>query len=191
MNLSRRALMAGLAAMAAPGAAMATPQTHAFLNAADPTHRDRLRAVTDRVMGGVSEAQLSMAEVDGAMAWHLRGAVSLENNGGFIQLAADAPGAPADWSAYRGLRLELRGDGGAWFVSVRTTQVRAPWQSFRAPLPAARAWRTVDLPWQAFAPHRIRVAPDWRSILRLGILAVGEARPVDMAVRRVDWLVNG
>jgi hypothetical protein len=44
----------------------------------------RWRGVSDRVMGGVSEASVSHVVIDGRPSLRLTGDVRLENNGGFI-----------------------------------------------------------------------------------------------------------
>jgi hypothetical protein len=45
--------------------------------------------ISDRVMGGVSSGSMSRENVAGRDAIRMRGAVSLENNGGFLQVALD------------------------------------------------------------------------------------------------------
>jgi hypothetical protein len=73
---------------------------------------------TDRVMGGVSSGSLAREQFQGRTANVLRGSVSLENNGGFIQmatnLAREEVESPAvDASAFDGVELEVlcQGDG--------------------------------------------------------------------------------
>lgn len=186
MKPTRRDLILGLAATPLCLGASMSDAADPWLDARHPGHRDALRAVTDRVMGGVSRASLAVERVEGRLAWHLSGTVSLDNNGGFVQMSTDVPDAPADWRAWRALRFTLYGDGGDWFVSLRTPQVRAPWQSWRAPLPAAKGWHTVDVPFDAFEPHRMSASLDWRRVSRMGLIAVGEARTVDLAVASVE-----
>jgi hypothetical protein len=73
---------------------------------------------TDRVMGGVSSGSLAREEFKGRSANVLRGSVSLENNGGFIQMATDLArqdieSNAVDASAFDGVELEVlcQGDG--------------------------------------------------------------------------------
>ena len=47
------------------------------------------RLVTDAVMGGVSRGTISREIVDGREAIRMRGEVSTENNGGFLQITLD------------------------------------------------------------------------------------------------------
>lgn len=72
--------------------------------------------ITDRVMGGVSTGSLSREEIRGRMANVLRGKVSLENNGGFIQMATDLALDPSvdvfvDAGEFDGVELEIYCEG--------------------------------------------------------------------------------
>jgi hypothetical protein len=60
----------------------------------------RWQLFTDRVMGGVSNGTMIREMVAGRPAIHMRGDVSLENNGGFVQISLElAPdGEAADVS---------------------------------------------------------------------------------------------
>lgn len=72
---------------------------------------------TDRVMGGVSSGSLARETFEGRTANVLRGSVSLENNGGFIQMATNLflpqKSNAVDASDYDGVELEVycQGDG--------------------------------------------------------------------------------
>ena len=69
--------------------------------------------VADTVMGGVSQAHLGHELSGGRPCLRLRGDVSLENNGGFVQAVLDlsATDGSLDASSYRGLRLTVCGNG--------------------------------------------------------------------------------
>lgn len=49
----------------------------------------RWELIADRVMGGVSSGEMTREPVAGRPELRMRGAVSLENNGGFVQVALD------------------------------------------------------------------------------------------------------
>ena len=70
------------------------------------------RGFTDQVMGGVSTASSKIETIDGRRALRLTGSVSLENNGGFVQVALPltGSGAPLDVSAYKGIRVRRPGE---------------------------------------------------------------------------------
>ena len=82
----------------------------------------RWQLFTDRVMGGVSNATMHCETVAGRPAIRMRGDVSLENNGGFVQIALDLSpdGAIVDASAWSGIELDLFGDGEEYGVPLRT-----------------------------------------------------------------------
>ena len=61
----------------------------------------------------------------------MRGDVSLENNGGFVQISLDlAPdGHAVDASAWSGIEFDVFGNGEDYGVHLRTADLSQPWQS--------------------------------------------------------------
>ena len=149
----------------------------------------RWRGVSDQVMGGVSEAAVTREIIEGRPCLHLTGDVRLENNGGFIQAALDL--APAgeifDASAYTGLRLVVRGNGEQYSVHLRTPENVRPWQSYRAQFTAGPGWKTIDIPFSAFGPHRLDAPLDITRIRRIGLVAIGRAFAADLAVSELSF----
>ena len=145
------------------------------------------RSTSDRVMGGVSVAHVERVTVDGCQGLRLTGDVSLENNGGFVQMGLDlaGEGATLDGSGHEGLSLTTRGNGERYSVHLRTVDCVRPWQSYRAGFVAGEAWREVRLPFAAFAPHRLDASLDLTRLRRLGIVAIGRAFSADVMVSRV------
>lgn len=144
----------------------------------------RWRGVSDRVMGGVSEALLGHEVVAGRPSMRLRGEVRLENDGGFIQAALDlSPAAGTlDASGYAGLRLTVCGNGERYGVHLRTTDCIRPWQSYRASFVAGSRWAAIELAFHAFRPHRVEVPLDLTRLRRIGLAAIGRAFVADLAV---------
>ena len=79
------------------------------------------RLFTDRVMGGVSQGTLVRDTVAGRPAIRMRGEVSLENNGSFVQMSLDLTKdlGVGDASAWRGVELDVIGDDQAYNVQLR------------------------------------------------------------------------
>lgn len=141
------------------------------------------RLVTDRVMGGVSSGGLERTVVAGRPALRMRGEVSLENDGGFVQMALDlADDGLLDAHVHDRIELEVFGHGETYGVHLRTDRVTRPWQSWRQSFVAEPAWRTVVLPLACFAPHRIEAPLDRRRLRRIGLVAIGRAFTADLAV---------
>ena len=144
------------------------------------------RLVTDRVMGGVSVGQMARQQTDGHHALCLQGAVSLENNGGFVQAALDlAPAGYLDAHGYTGIRLLVRGNGESYGLHLKTADVRLPWQSYRSGFPTGPDWQEIRLPFHRFARHRIDVSLDTARLRRLGVVAIGRAFTAELCVAEV------
>lgn len=140
--------------------------------------------IADRVMGGRSSGQASVELVDGRRALRLRGTVSLENGGGFLQVARPFDlAAPAfDGLRFEGIALTVRAAPGSYFVHLRTAETRAPWEHYRAPLPAGPGWSTVVVRWSDFTPRSLRAPLDPGRLVRLGLVAAGAAFEADIAL---------
>jgi hypothetical protein len=149
----------------------------------------RWRAVSDRVMGGISEASVSYDTIDGCPCLRLTGDVHLENEGGFIQAALDLQpsGGTLDVSDYTGLRLIVLGNGEGYSVHLRTPDNVRPWQSYRAHFTADADWETIHLPFEAFVPHRLDAPLDVTRLRRIGLVAIGRAFQADLAVCQIGF----
>jgi hypothetical protein len=144
----------------------------------------RWRIFTDRVMGGVSSGTMVRDAVAGRPAIRLRGEVSLDNNGGFVQIVLDLSpdGGTVDASGWSGIELDVFGDGEAYSVHLRTDVLTRPWQSYRQIFTACAQWRTVQLPFDRFVPYRTDVLLDTRRLRRIGLAAIGRAFAPDLAL---------
>lgn len=176
-----------LLALAVSGAAASQERTLA--TAARGLHSElgtAWRTFTDTVMGGISRATLTQESLEGEPCLRLRGQVRLENNGGFVQMSLElARGGVFDATDWRGLRLRVRGNGEEYDLRLRTTDLDRPWQSYRASFRAEPAWRTVDLPFSAFQPHRTAAPLALSRLTRVGILGIGRAFEADVCVASV------
>lgn len=145
--------------------------------------------VSDRVMGGVSSGELRRETIAGRPAVRLTGDVSLQNDGGFVQMAFDLADAadgiePADW---KGLELCLLGNGESYDIRLRTTQLTHPWQSFRTEVTPPAHWTTLRIPFSDFVLHRTDAQFDAAALRRIGLLAIGREFLADLAVSRVGF----
>lgn len=146
----------------------------------------RWRLVTDAVMGGVSCGTLARETLEGLEANLMRGNVSIDNNGGFIQIALDlAPrGTSFDASAFTGLEIDVLGNGENYSAHLRTEELTRPQQSYRHEFVAGRQWQTLRLPFREFTPHRIDIPFNSKRIIRVGLIAIGREFAAHLAVAR-------
>ena len=142
------------------------------------------RVITDRVMGGISDASLARETRAGHSALVLRGTVRMDNNGGFIQMALDLarPGEALDARGFRLLRLAVAGDGARYNVHLRTRALTKVWQSYRAEFTAPPRWTVIDLALAEFRAHRTDLALDLSQLHRIGLVAIGEARQAELCL---------
>jgi hypothetical protein len=144
--------------------------------------------VADTVMGGVSAGALTHGQTAGRQAARLKGDVSLENNGGFIQMAFDlAGGAVMDASGWRGIEMEIYGNDAPYEIRLRTDALTRPWQSYRAGFVATPQWQTLRLAWGDFGRHRTDAAFDPSRLRRIGVLAIGARMQADIAVAGIGF----
>lgn len=170
-----------------------------------PIEHPGWRFFSDRVMGGVSDGEAKVETVAGRRAIRLRGTVSLDHGGGFLQVAyplGTSSNPVFDASSLSGIELDMLAASrvpGEYAVHLRTADTRAPWQVYVAPLPAESAgsaepgskpgsWRTVFLPWSAFLPKSLRLPLDPTRLRRVGLAASGAAFDADLAVARIAFV---
>lgn len=148
------------------------------------------RCVSDQVMGGVSTGRLVRQTIAGEAALHLTGEVSLENNGGFLQMALDlAPSSQVfNASGFHALRLRVCGNGARYNLHLRSGDMTAVWQSWRASFTAPAAWADVDLPFADFVPHRTDLPVNPARLTRLGLVAIGQRMQADLALARLELI---
>ncbi len=140
--------------------------------------------VTDRVMGGLSAGAVQRGEVAATTATRLTGRVSLENNGGFVQMAADIAPPPA---AAKGIAMMLAGNGETYNIHLRTTDLSRPWQSYRHEFTAPAQWTLCHFAFGDFKPHRTEKLLDKNRIRRIGIVAIGRVFDADVSVGSVSY----
>lgn len=145
--------------------------------------------ISDRVMGGVSSGSMSREAVAGRSAIRMRGGVSLDNNGGFLQIALDLgdAGGPVDASAWTGIQLDVLGNDQTYNLHLRTTDIARPWESYRQSFVARPSWQTLRLPFDRFVPHRTERPLRISRLRRIGLIAIGREFEADLAIADIRF----
>jgi hypothetical protein len=145
---------------------------------------NRWQYLSDQVMGGVSQGRAGFTTLMGRSALRLRGDVSLANNGGFVQVALDlgSAGGTLDAGDFDGVSIAVLGDGQRYGVHLRTRDLTRPWQSYRVSITTSPEWTEHHLPFRDFVPHRTEHPLDRRGLRRIGVIALGRAGGVDIAI---------
>jgi|TARA_B110000902_G_scaffold213838_1_gene245558 hypothetical protein len=143
--------------------------------------------ISDQVMGGVSEGGLVFDNEGGNAFAHLTGKVSIENNGGFIQLRREVAGASVVSAA--GAYLKVRGNGQRYYLHLRTSRTLLPWQYYQASFQTTEQWQIIKVPLTAFAPSSSwsskTVKPD--SLRSIGIVAYGRDHIADIEIAEIGF----
>jgi len=142
---------------------------------------------SDRVMGGVSNAQFEPDVIDGLGCIRLRGQVTRDSGGGFIQMARYMGKGRAgfDASAYKGLEMMVYGNDEDYNIHIRTGDVRWYEQSYRATFMAKPEWQTIRLDWSDFVPNRIDAPLRTSALVRIGLLGWMREFQADLALARM------
>jgi len=144
------------------------------------------RFVSDQVMGGASQGKVTLIENQDSPCHCLTGLISLENNGGFLQMQLlKLDDLPVNFDDYLGLYLEVKGNEHDYNLHIRTSQLWLPWQSFRQTFHASQQWKRVFMPFTSFESYKTFSNLNAAKIQRLGILAIGEAFEANVCVRNL------
>ena len=155
-----------------------------------PANRNQYwRLVTDAVMGGVSRGSIVKETLEGREAVRMRGDVSIENNGGFLQIALDLASETGSFDAggFTGLELDVLGNHESYGAHLRTMDLTRPQQSYRQSFIATPDWQTLQLPFVQFMPYRTDIPLDVRRLRRIGLVAIGREFAADLAVARLGF----
>ena len=143
--------------------------------------------VSDQVMGGVSEGSLSFNQEDSQTFAHMTGAVSTENNGGFIQFRTDVKNI--DKKQVQGVFLNVRGNSEKYYIHLRTSGTLMPWHYYSSDFVANDSWQTIQLPMDSFLPSSgwLRNSVKPTSIKSLGVVAFGRDHQADIQVAEIGF----
>ena len=144
---------------------------------------------TDRVMGGRSDMSAgTVRNVDDSYLW-MRGKVSLENNGGFIQVRLMLSNSRKmfDGSQYSGVRVRVKGSGEGYYLHLRTSNTLFPWKYYSAPLPVSSDWVEVDIPWSTFTGGDYGRLPDLKTerLKSIAVVAAKDEFDADIQVSEI------
>jgi hypothetical protein len=142
------------------------------------------RGFSDRVMGGVSDAQFGRDVIGGRRCIRLTGTVTRDFGGGFVQMALYLGGRnrPFDASAWRGVELEVFGNDEDYNVHVRTSDCGWYDDSYRNTFRAPPRWMTVRIAWRDFVPNSVRVPLDPARLERIALLGWMREFEADIAL---------
>jgi len=144
------------------------------------------RGFTDRVMGGISDADFGQSEVGGVRCARMSGQVTRDQGGGFVQMAMYFD-PDSDASAYRGIELSVYGNDEDYNAHVRTADCGWHDESYRATFRAEARWQTIRLPWESFKPNGLDAPLDIARLQRIGLLGWMREFQADLALGSIAY----
>lgn len=198
LSVFRFALVAACAAVAVTFPALApasgvpmnmktSPVTHSLFSFTDSSVVAKWSATDDRVMGGVSRSRLRFDPKGHAV---FEGVMSLEQNGGFASVRADAMPPPFEKPTH--YVVEVGGDGKRYKLNLRMSG-RFSAASYQATFPTvANEWSTIAIPVSSFEPtfrgRRVLDAPPLNAALvdQVGLMISDQQDGAfELAIRKV------
>ena len=146
--------------------------------------------VTDGVMGGLSQGQLTLDNYKGKNCLRMRGDVTTENNGGFLQIALslnDTEQGDFDASAYSGVEIEVAGNEELYNIHFRTGDLWFPWQSYRSSFTAASDWKTYRIAFSELEKYKTFHSFSQDQIKRIGLVAIGREFQADLCLADIRF----
>ena len=130
--------------------------------------------ISDQVMGCESDGKVEFIKEDDKSFVRMTGIVSLENNGGFIQIRKKIDYSLSKNS--KAIKIEVRGNNQEYFIHIRTSGTILPWQYYQAPFLATNAWETQNINLDEFKRSGIMLAKNInpKNIKSIAIVAYGK-----------------
>lgn len=147
------------------------------------------RGVTDKVMGGITQASVLHDVIGERNSMRITGHVRLENNGGFLQavLPLNSDKSSFDAAVFKGIRILVRGNKEQYSIHLRTVDNQRPWQSYRAHFIAGAEWESIDIPFTEFTPHRLTKPINTKYLRRIGLVAIGRSFYADLSITTLSF----
>jgi len=142
--------------------------------------------ITDRVMGGISKGELTLDNYKSRNCLRMRGDVTTENNGGFVQIVLPlSEQDDFDANDYSGVELEVAGNNEAYNIHIRTSGLWFPWQSYRFTFLATTEWKTLRFPFAEIKPYKTNKRFQQHKLMRIGLVGIGRDFQADLCVASV------
>ena len=149
---------------------------------------NKWRLISDQVMGGVSDGSLSAHSYKDKSCLRMRGDVSTDNNGGFVQIVLDLDADKSfDASANSGIELEVAGNNESYNLHVRTTDLWLPWQSYRSSFIATQDWQTIHIPFSSIEAYRTTKKFRKDKLKRISLVGIGRDFQAYLCIASVSF----
>ena len=143
--------------------------------------------ISDQVMGGVSFGSYEILNEGNLSFLKLTGFVSLENNGGFIQVRKKIKGLKN--MNFKGIKINSRGNDKEYFIHIRTKFTLLPWQYYQGKFSVNSEWQEIKINLSEFKrsgsllPKNVKA----QHIVSVAIVAFGKKHRVNLEVSEIAF----
>ena len=144
--------------------------------------------ISDDVMGGLSTGSVIYETSKGISVALLSGNVTIENNGGFIQIRRDLSKIHLDKAKF--VKVIVKGNNQKYFIHLRTTGMFLPWQYYQSEFIADTDYSQILLPISEFTRSGFPLAKNIKSknIVSIGLVAIGRNHQAELYVKEVSFI---
>lgn len=143
--------------------------------------------ISDQVMGGVSFGSYQVINEENTYFLRLTGFVSLENNGGFIQVRKKLKSNKS--MKFKGIKIKSRGNDMEYFIHIRTKFTLLPWQYYQGKFFVNSDWQEIKLNLSEFKRSGSLLPKDIKPqhILSVALVAFGKKHRVNLDVNEIAF----
>ena len=143
--------------------------------------------ISDQVMGGVSFGSYEILNEGNLSFLKLTGFVSLENNGGFIQVRKNLKDLKN--INFKGIKINSRGNDKEYFIHIRTKFTLLPWQYYQGKFFVNSDWQEIKLNLSEFKRSGSLLPKDIKTqhILSVALVAFGKKHRVNLDVSEIAF----
>ena len=142
--------------------------------------------ISDNVMGGVSSGKISIKSVKRDKVIVLKGKVSTENNGGFIQARRNLRSISLKEAKY--INVVAKGNNEKYYIHLRTSKMFFPWQYYQTGFKAEPNFKEFIFPISKFKTSGLFLAdiPKAKTITSIAIVAIGRDHNAELNVSSIS-----
>ena len=151
------------------------------------SNNEQWRYVADDVMGGVSKGYVEYQIIEEDIIAVLKGNVSTENNGGFIQIRRDLKDINLENA--NSVKIVAKGNSQKYYIFLRTTGTILPWQYYASEFTVNENFNEFVLPIKDFEKSGFLLAKkiNPKKITSVGIVAFGRDHLAELYVKEIKF----
>ncbi|MFL2660707.1 MAG: CIA30 family protein [Alphaproteobacteria bacterium] len=137
------------------------------------SYYEKLEFISDEVMGGKSTGDVKVISSKNENFIRLKGLVSTENNGGFIQFRSNYDFTNNE---YKGIKITAKGQVSEYYIHIRTNFLLLPWQYYSGKFEVDDKWKEIRILFSDFKKSNFYQPSEFDSseIKSIGFVAYGK-----------------